>query len=345
MAVLTGNAPGHYIPPMQHVTLANILHNRGNTFNVWANFHPKLGVRPRADSARDRLISGETVIVWNRPRFQIKPGATVYTIGSCFARNVERALRQVGCVVPTADFAVPAHLYSHPTPFPNTVLNKYTPPAIAAEIYLGLGEERNAAPVEVQPNKWLDPLAPVLKLLDLENVRGLREKFRAVAASVATADAVFMTLGLTECWYDIATSGVYNGFSTESVRGHADGIGFFNATVEQSVSALSEAITRLKERNPATKIVLTVSPVPLGLTFTDMDVISANTYSKATLRASCEVLRQRFDFVDYFPSYEMVVNSPRASTWLDDQIHVRQEVVDTVISTFAERYISSGRVS
>src|SRR3546814_4605825 len=69
----------------------------------------------------------------------------------------------------------------------------------------------------------------------------------------------------------------------------------------------------------------------MAQTFTDSDVFAANTYSKSVLRVASEALKGNFEFVDYFPSYEMVMSSPRAMTWADDQIHVAPPVVERVI--------------
>src|SRR3546814_5938415 len=88
--------------------------------------------------------------------------------------------------------------------------------------------------------------------------------------------------------------------------------------------------------NPDVKVVITVSPVPMAQTFTDSDVFAANTYSKSVLRVASEALKGNFEFVDYFPSYEMVMSSPRAMTWADDQIHVAPPVVERVISRSEE---------
>ena len=39
------------------------------------------------------------------PSFRIKPSSTIYTIGSCFARNIESALLHNGFEVPTLQHA------------------------------------------------------------------------------------------------------------------------------------------------------------------------------------------------------------------------------------------------
>jgi hypothetical protein len=80
--------------------------------------------------------------------------------------------------------------------------------------------------------------------------------------------------------------------------------------------------------------------VPFGATFKDADVIVANSASKSVLRAVAEELFRRHDFVDYFPSYEIVLNSPRALAFQDDQLHVAREMVAHVMETFQSAYLA-----
>src|SRR3546814_10501130 len=67
-----------------------------NLHRYWCNYssHGVAGDDP--GSARHRIALGDVVIVENQPRFKIQKGATIYTIGSCFARNVERSLKRQG---------------------------------------------------------------------------------------------------------------------------------------------------------------------------------------------------------------------------------------------------------
>jgi hypothetical protein len=90
----------------------------------------------------------------------------------------------------------------------------------------------------------------------------------------------------------------------------------------------SQIIALIREHcHPEMRFVVTVSPVPLGATFKDADVIVANSASKSVLRTVAEELFRRFDFVDYFPSYEIVLNSPRALAFQEDQLHVARDMV------------------
>jgi hypothetical protein len=312
-----------------------------NRYRYWCNYSSHGVAGDDAGSARDRLKSGDVVVVQNAPRFTISKGATVYTIGSCFARNIERALKREGFRVPTAEIDIDKGIYMGNTPFHNTVLNKYNAHSMATEILRGLEDAPDPGLIEVEPDEWYDPQTNFTRLLPREQALALRKQLDVLARNVATSELVVMTLGLVETWFDTRSGVVFNGLNVVAVKNRRATTGFFNATVEQVVQVLSEALEKLVVRNPQVKVVITVSPVPMGQTFTDSDVFMANTYSKAVLRVAAQMLTARFDFVDYYPSYEMVMNSPRALAWADDQIHVSPAVVDKVVATFSERYIAA----
>ena len=89
------------------------------------------------------------------------------------------------------------------------------------------------------------------------------------------------------------------------------------------------------------KVILTVSPVPLIATYTDEHVLTATAYSKAVLRAVAGSVSGRHDWVDYFPSYEMITGShTRGSFYEEDLREVRTEGVAYVMSKFSRHYLS-----
>ena len=74
--------------------------------------------------------------------------------------------------------------------------------------------------------------------------------------------------------------------------------------------------------HPELEVIVTVSPVTLGCTFSSLDVVVANTLSKSTLRAVAGDFVNAHPDVDYFPSYEIVINSERTSAFAWDFRHV-----------------------
>lgn len=63
------------------------------------------------------------------PSFKLMKGDKIFTIGSCFARNIEDILASLGFDIPMRSFSVPKEERAHIIR-PNGILNKYTPPAI-----------------------------------------------------------------------------------------------------------------------------------------------------------------------------------------------------------------------
>jgi len=72
---------------------------------------------------------------------------------------------------------------------------------------------------------------------------------------------------------------------------------------------LRESIAMMHSFNRNLSFLLTVSPVPLTATYSGKHVLVSTSASKAILRAAAETLVQDLDYVDYFPSFE-IINSP-----------------------------------
>ena len=88
------------------------------------------------------------------------------------------------------------------------------------------------------------------------------------------------------------------------------------------------------------RVILTVSPVPLNVTFSGFDITQANTLSKATLRTVAQEIADRDDMIDYFPSYEMVMLSDPEIAWYPDYRHVRVEMVKRIMKVFIDNYFT-----
>ena len=66
-----------------------------------------------------------------KPPFQLAFGARIFTVGSCFARNIEEQMGMLGLDMPMLDFTVPRE--EHDGARAAGLLNKYTPPSICQE--------------------------------------------------------------------------------------------------------------------------------------------------------------------------------------------------------------------
>ncbi|MBQ0748922.1 MAG: GSCFA domain-containing protein [Roseovarius sp.] len=311
-----------------------------NKYNAWQN--PKAGT-PSERSAESRF-GKDFFFVESTPTFKIARDSRVYTIGSCFARNVEQFLVREGVDVPTTQIKIDPEVYVSRPRFANTILNKYNPNSMAAEILRGIGdlEYPDRGIIALSPENYFDPQASHTGLMSRSQVDRVRDELDRASKVIHDCKVFLFTLGLTETWFDRDTGIAFNQINPGLMRPIRDRLGFKNVNVYETVETLSHAFSRLKECVPDAKVVITVSPVPLLNTFTSHDVVMANTYSKATLRCAAQMLAELHDYVDYFPSYEMVANSNRAFSWEKDQAHVSDAVVAKVIEAFLARYLDTG---
>ena len=97
---------------------------------------------------------------------------------------------------------------------------------------------------------------------------------------------------------------------------------------------LKEIILSIKSININNKIIFSVSPVPLQLTFTNNDIFEANMYSKSTIRSAVENVIDPDNGIYYFPAYEIAMNLGADFFQDRDKRHPKEEMVDTVVNLF-----------
>ena len=96
----------------------------------------------------------------------------------------------------------------------------------------------------------------------------------------------------------------------------------------------------LREVNPSSKVIFTVSPVPLIATGTDDHVLSATVYSKSVLRVAAQEIKTKFANVDYFPSYEIITSNASRGQYYDSDLRSVLEVgVNHVMTCFFRSYM------
>ncbi len=226
-----------------------------------------------------------------------------------------------------------------------SVLNKYSTLFICAEFERVLKEKKvkDNGFIELADNQWVDPqLASVLKPMPFEDLDVIGDSVDKLISEAVDADLVFVTLGLNEVWFDNVTNSYLNSSPPPSMmRSSNSRFVFSTPTFEIVYENLSRFVNLVREYSTKdVKFVVTVSPVPLSTTWTKSDIVVANTISKSTLRVCADRLASDFDVVDYFPSFEIVTNSPKATAWQSDELHVTQPMVDFIISNFVASYFT-----
>lgn len=295
------------------------------------------------DSGFERSIEADFPQLAVNPKFTVAPSDKIFTIGSCFARNIEAELRERQIEVITARHTLPDTLYElSGIGARNGALNAYTPHSMLDTLRLIEREDARTAGVLRMGDEQMDMVTSGLRTLNDDEARQVRAMTLDTYADLPEAGLVIITLGYTETWWDNQDRMFVNRSPAGSLKTvkHADRYSFINVTAPQVIEALNEIIAIIRKRTSGrAKIIFTVSPVPLHGTFTDRDVVSANAYSKATLLSAAVTAVQDHDDVDYFPSYELVTMANPASTWEADGMHVERSAIAKVMDSFLGSYL------
>jgi hypothetical protein len=278
------------------------------------------------------------------PGFRLRREDKVFAIGSCFARGIEWALAGQGMEVlsRTAEFDSLPAMNNEPE---SGFTNKYNTFSIYNELRWALdpiAEFPQDSIVDLGNGTFYDPHTnPALQLGDLEETLRRRQLIRAVTSRISECRVVVITLGLIEVWRDKAANVFMNRVIPDILSLYP---GRYELHITNSADNLSnlEAIHALLKEfgHPDVQIVVTVSPVPLLATFSNEDVVIANTYSKSLLRTVAQEWAAKYENVHYFPSYEIVQNSDPRVTWEEDRRHVKGEVVQHIMRLFLRNYFS-----
>ncbi|CUH51154.1 GSCFA domain-containing protein [Shimia marina] len=281
---------------------------------------------------------------WYVKRFSLD-GAKVATAGSCFAQHIGRNMREKGFGYLDAEPApelLPKALrlsYGYEM-YSARYGNVYTSRQLLqlAQRALGIFSpkethwEKGAGVVDpFRPTIEPEPFGTVAETLALQT-----NHLQRVATLFEEANVFVFTLGLTEAWLDKADGAAFplcpgtSGGTFDENRYQ-----FHNLSVADVVADMEAFFTLVRGVNPNLRFLLTVSPVPLMATASDMQVAVATTYSKSVLRAAAGQLFSAHDFVDYFPSYEIVTSPFMKGFFFEpDAREVSPHGVSHVMKTF-----------
>jgi len=167
------------------------------------------------------------------------------------------------------------------------------------------------------------------------------ERRRLVRTTLEQTDVLILTLGLSEIWYDKQTGEPL--WRALTKRHYDPSRHVFRVETMQDTKRCLEKIEEIRRGHlPGLKVVYTISPVRMKATFRPVSAITANSVSKAILRAALdEFLRERSELVNrelfYFPSYEIVHDFFR-DPFEEDNRHVAAFVANQVVQAFARHY-------
>ncbi len=155
-----------------------------------------------------------------------------------------------------------------------------------------------------------------------EVLKSINEQIVEGGDKLANADYLFVTFG---------TSWVYEHIEEKAVVANchklpAATFNRYRLAVDEIVSSYDELIAKLRDFNPELKIVFTVSPVRHW-----KDGAHGNQLSKSVLLLAIDSLVSRFENVNYFPAYELVIDDLRDYRFYDeDMLHPNKQAVDYI---------------
>lgn len=110
---------------------------------------------------------------------------------------------------------------------------------------------------------------------------------------------------------------------------------------DEIISSFTEAFLLLKKFNPEIRVILTVSPVRHI-----KDTLQLNSVSKAILRVACQEIVNNHEGVEYFPSFEIMMDDLRDYRFYkEDLIHPSEVAENYIWEKFSGYYFNSSTLS
>ncbi len=294
-------------------------------------------------------------------KWSLKRNDKIATAGSCFAQHISRYLRKANYNVLDLEPPPPWTKLKIGEVTERVSFDKETAMKFGYEMYsarygniytvhqllqllkeaFGLIEPQLA--VWQKDGRYYDAFRPNIEPGGLDTIREVeiyrQAHLEKVRELFLTADVFVFTLGLTEGWVHTASQTVYpTAPGTIAGMFDPDVFSFKNFGFVETFEAFVEfeaLLKTLRKDSSAMKFLLTVSPVPLTATASGKHVLQATVYSKSVLRAVAGALEEKFDNIDYFPSYEIVTNPANRSTFYNENLRtVRDDAVEIVMKHF-----------
>jgi hypothetical protein len=282
------------------------------------NFTPTKG-----DFDREGFIGNFVLKGWSPERPLIGKATKVTAFGSCFAEHIAAHLGALG--------------YN---------LSKDRVP----NIYISrMGEGMVNTYAILQQFEWaLENVKPPENLWHGYHCEefGYDEEIRKTTRQVFSETEVFViTLGLSEIWYDEATGGIF--WRAVPMKCYdASRHKFRVCSFAETKDNISQIYEMIRKHVPRAKTVFTLSPIPLAATFRPVSIITANSVSKAILRAALDEFyrdnsAQLNQSLFYFPSFE-IVNDLFQDKFDMDFRHPHRHIVSFVTKVFEAVYCEGG---
>ncbi|TDE16452.1 GSCFA domain-containing protein [Dyadobacter psychrotolerans] len=263
-------------------------------------------------------IKLSTEVNINPPDWKVTHRSKILTIGSCFAEVLGQQLDNYKFPVMSNPFGTVFNPLTICKIIDSVLDEKAPHPGLYLE-----NQDKICLHHDFHSSQWAADKS------DLERL--LLGKIKNTKKFLSEAEVLVVTLG---------TAYAYRHKATNTLVGNCHKVPSDRFVKEllhpdQIVIPFEQLFHKLKSFRRDLRIILTVSPVRHT-----RDTLTLNQVSKSTLRLVCHRLSEKFRQVDYFPSYEIMVDELRDYRFYeDDLIHPNALAEDYIFRIFTDAYI------
>ena len=243
----------------------------------------------------------------------------ILTLGSCFAENIGTKLQEACFLTFINPFGV-----------------MYNPMSVAQGIRYLLSEKEFTATDLFQSGSLWNSLAHSSTFSAVtadEALQKINSRLQAARYFLHETNVMMITLG---------TAWVFELVDTRKIVSNCHKLPASRFTrrrlsVDEIINEFTEVFGLLRNSYPGLKFIFTVSPIRHW-----KDGAHENTVSKSTLHLAVDALEKQFDFVHYFPAYEIMMDELRDYRfYASDMLHPSDVAVDYIWQRFGDTYFSS----
>ena len=243
----------------------------------------------------------------------------ILTLGSCFAENIGTKLQEACFLTFINPFGV-----------------MYNPMSVAQGIRYLLSEKEFTAADLFQSGSLWNSLAHSSTFSATtadEALQKINSRLLAARYFLRETNVMMITLG---------TAWVFELVDTRKIVSNCHKLPASRFTrrrlsVDEIINEFTEVFGLLRNSYPGLKFIFTVSPIRHW-----KDGAHENTVSKSTLHLAVDALEKQFDFVHYFPAYEIMMDELRDYRfYASDMLHPSDVAVDYIWQRFGDTYFSS----
>lgn len=168
-------------------------------------------------------------------------------------------------------------------------------------------------------------------------LEGINKSIEKSSAFLKQADCLFITLGTAWVFKLIENQKIVSNCHKLSPNKFERQ----RLSIDTIIKVYDTLVHKLKKYNPKIEIIFTISPIRHW-----KDGAHENQLSKSTLLLAVDHLQKKHSYINYFPSYEIVMDELRDYRFYgDDMLHISNVAIDYIWTKFIESLISSDSIS